>query len=115
MFEMFFLRPSMDVVLEFGYNSDIRGEFYNQIQQHSFVGQGYTYWQDKFIKQFSHKNDSYKFAKQNYLDILKATDYNYDFFAGKVLNFNFSPDTDGTYNVQIDVSSGNELQLWVPL
>ena len=115
MFEMFFLRPSMDVVLEFGYNSDIRGTYYNQIQQHLFVGQGYKEWETKFIKQFSHKNDSYKFAKQNYLDILKATDYNYDFFAGKVLNFNFSPDTDGTYNVQIEVSSGNELQMWVPL
>ena len=34
MFELFFLRPSMDVVLEFGYGSDIRGEFYDKIQQY---------------------------------------------------------------------------------
>ena len=115
MFEMFFLRPSMDVVLEFGYNSDIRGKYYNQIEQHLFVGQGYTHWQDKFLKQFSHKNNAYKEAKKNYLDVLESTDYNYDFFAGKVLNFNFSPDADGTYNVQIEVSAGNELQMWVPL
>jgi hypothetical protein len=115
MFEMFFLRPAMDVVLEFGYNSDIRGQYYNQIAQHLFVGQGYTYWQNKFLKQFSHKDNAYKEAKVNYLETLKLTNYDYDFFAGKVLNFNFSPDTDGTYNVQIEISSGNELQMWVPL
>ena len=115
MFEMFFLRPAMDVVLEFGYNSDIRGQYYNQIAQHLFVGQGYTHWQNKFLKQFSHKDNAYKEAKVNYLETLKLTNYDYDFFAGKVLNFNFSPDTDGTYNVQIEISSGNELQMWVPL
>jgi hypothetical protein len=115
MFEMFFLRPSMDVVLEFGYNSDIRGEYYNQIQQHLFVGQGYKYWETKFLNQFSHKDDAYRKAKQRYLEILEATDYNYDFFAGKILNFNFSPSTDGTYDIQMDISSGNELQMWVPL
>ena len=32
-----------------------------------------------------------------------------------VTNFNFSPDTDGTYNVSITISSGNELQMWMPL
>ena len=50
MFEMFFLRPAMDVVLEFGYGSDIRGEFYDKIQQYLFVGKGYTAWEKKFIK-----------------------------------------------------------------
>jgi len=115
MFEMFFLRPSMDVVLEFGYNSDIRGSAYNQVQQHLFVGQGYTYWQTKFLKQFSHRDNAYREAKANYLKILKDTDYNYDFFAGKVLNFMFNPTADGTYDIQLEISAGNELQMWVPL
>ena len=115
MFELFFLRPSMDVVLEFGYSSDIRGEFYDKIQQYLFVGKGYTAWEKKFIKIFSHKDDAYKEAKQQYLTILKDTDFDYDYMSGKVTGFNFSPDTDGTYNVMIEISAGNELQMWMPL
>mgnify|MGYP003704469193 CR=1 FL=1 len=53
MFELFFLRPAMDVVLEFGYSSDIRGKYYNSIEQHLFVGKGYKNWEEKFIKIFS--------------------------------------------------------------
>ena len=115
MFELFFLRPSMDVVLEFGYGSDIRGEFYDKIQQYLFVGKGYTAWEEKFIKIFSHKDDAYKEAKQQYLTILKNTDYDYDYMSGKITGINFSPDTDGTYNVMIEISAGNELQMWMPL
>mgnify|MGYP001004839542 CR=1 FL=1 len=105
----------MDVVLEFGYGSDIRGEFYDKIQQYLFVGKGYTAWEQKFIKIFSHKDDAYKEAKQQYLDALKETDFDYDYMSGKVTGFNFSPDTDGTYNVMIEISAGNELQMWMPL
>lgn len=115
MFELFFLRPSMDVVLEFGYNTDIRGKYYNNIEQYLFVGKGYKHWEEKFIKQFSHKENAYRDAKIKYLDILEKTNYEYDFFAGKLLNFNFTPDVDGTYNVSLEISAGNELQQWMPL
>ena len=115
MFELFFLRPSMDVVLEFGYNTDIRGEYYNKIDQSLFVGKGYKAWEDRFIKIFSHNNDAYIFSKQNYLAILKDTNYNYDYFAGKLTNFKFNPDNDGSFNIQLEISSGNELQMWAPL
>ena len=115
MFELFFLRPSMDVVLEFGYNTDIRGEYYNKIDQYLFVGKGYKAWEDRFIKIFSHNNDAYIFSKQNYLAILKDTNYNYDYFAGKLTNFKFNPDNDGSFNIQLEISSGNELQMWAPL
>jgi len=115
MFELFFLRPSMDVVLEFGYNTDIRGSFYNQIDQHLFVGKGYSKWEERFIKIFSHNNNAYKLSKQTYLEVLESTDYNYDYFAGKLLNFTFSPDTDGSFKIQLTISAGNELQMWAPL
>ena len=115
MFELFFLRPSMDVVLEFGYNTDIRGSFYNQIDQHLFVGKGYSKWEERFIKIFSHNDNAYKLSKQTYLEVLESTDYNYDYFAGKLLNFTFSPDTDGSFKIQLTISAGNELQMWAPL
>jgi hypothetical protein len=114
MFELFFLRPSMDVVLEFGYGSDIRKSS-NLIEKNLFIGKGYDEWERRFIKIFSHKDNAYKIAKQEYLKVLKETDYDYDYMAGKVTNFNFSPDVDGTYNVNITISSGNELQMWMPL
>ena len=114
MFELFFLRPAMDVVLEFGYGSDIRKSS-NSIEKNLFVGKGYAEWERRFIKIFSRADNAYKIAKQQYLDVLKETEYDYDYMAGKVTNFNFSPDTDGTYNVSITISSGNELQMWMPL
>jgi len=114
MFELFFLRPAMDVVLEFGYGSDIRKSS-NVIEKNLFVGKGYDLWERRFIKIFSRADNSYKVAKQEYLDTLKETNFDYDYMAGKVTNFNFSPDTDGTYNVNITISSGNELQMWMPL
>lgn len=115
MFELFFLRPSMDIVLEFGYSSDIRGKYYNSIERHLFVGKGYQDWETRFIKTFSHADNAYRYAKEQYLKILNDTNYDYDYMAGKVTNFNFSPDTDATYNVMIEISSGNELQMWMPL
>lgn len=114
MFELFFLRPAMDVVLEFGYGSDIRKNS-TSIDKNLFIGKGYEEWETKFIKIFSRADNAYKIAKQQYLDVLKETDYDYDYMAGKVTNFNFSPDTDGTYNITIEISSGNELQMWMPL
>jgi len=114
MFELFFLRPAMDVVLEFGYGSDIRKSS-NSIEKNLFVGKGYAEWERRFIEIFSRADNAYKIAKQKYLTVLNETDYDYDYMAGKVTNFNFSPDADGTYNVNITISSGNELQMWMPL
>ena len=123
MFELFFLRPSMDVVLEFGYSSPLRDidGFLSEkvknvsIEKNLFIGKGYDEWQKRFIKIFSHADNSYKTAKQEYIRILKETNFDYDFMAGKVTNFNFSPDTDGTYNITIEISTGNELQMWMPM
>jgi hypothetical protein len=114
MFELFFLRPAMDVVLEFGYGTDIRNNS-TLIDKNLFIGKGYEEWETRFIKIFSRADNAYKIAKQQYLDVLKETGYDYDYMAGKVTNFNFSPDTDGTYNITIEISSGNELQMWMPL
>jgi len=122
MFELFFLRPSMDIVLEFGHSMmrDIGGVFQGavnnvSIDKNLFIGKGYAEWENRFVKIFSHADNAYKVAKQEYLKILKETDFDYDYMAGKVTNFNFSPDVDGTYNVMIELSTGNELQMWMPL
>jgi len=114
MFELFFLRPSMNVVLEYGWNTDIRTDKY-LIDSYLFAKKNHTDYIAKYLEIYSHKEDAYRVARTVYLETLKNTKGAYDFFAGKVTNFNFSPDIDGTYNINMEISAGNELQLWMPI
>ena len=127
MFEMFFLRPSMNVVLEYGHNADINRKVNlgplsnnqdiplpNVINSKLFAKKKYEDYKKAFFEIFSHKDDSYQKAKTAYLKTLEDTNGDYDFMAGKVTNFTFSPEADGTYNINLTISAGNELQLWMP-
>jgi hypothetical protein len=116
MFELFFLRPSMNVVLEYGWSSDIR-KGVSTIDSKLFAKKTWEAWKNDYVNLFSVKqdNNSQFSKKEEYLKILKETDYEYDYMAGKVTSFTISPDENGTYNITLEVSSGNELQLWVPV
>jgi hypothetical protein len=114
MFELFFLRPSMNVVLEYGWNTDIRSDKY-LIDSYLFAQKNHKDYVDKYLEIYSHKEDAYRKAKVKYLETLKKTKGAYDFMAGKVTGFTYSPDTDGTYNINLEISAGNELQLWMPI
>jgi hypothetical protein len=114
MFELFFLRPSMSVVLEYGWNTDIRSDKY-LIDSYLFAKKNHTDYVKKYFEIYSHKEDAYRVARTAYLETLKNTKGAYDFFAGKVTGFTFSPDVDGTYNINLEISAGNELQLWMPI
>jgi len=115
MFELFFLRPSMRLVLEYGWNVGIREKLNLDITKNMFASKSHTEYMNKFVEIFSRKDDAYKNAKEKYINILKDTDGNYDFMAGVVSNFSFQPAADGTYEISLDISSGNELQLWMPV
>lgn len=114
MFELFFLRPSMNIVLEYGWNTDIRGDKYT-IDKYLFAQKNHKDYVTKYLEIFSHKEDAYRKAKEKYLLTLEETKGCYDFFAGKITNFNFTPDADGSYNINLEISAGNELQLWMPI
>jgi len=113
MFELFFLRPTMRVVLEYGWNSGIRNKV--NILTYMFANKSHTDYLKKFIEIFSHKDDSYRIAKGNYLTTLEKTEGEYDFMAGVVTNFSFAPAADGTYDISLEISAGNELQMWMPV
>lgn len=116
MFELFFLRPGMSVVLEWGWNTDILNPSRKHlINSKLFAKKNFKTYIEDFTKIFSHKDNAYKEAKEAYLTTLKDLDYDYDFMAGKVTGFSFSPEADGTYKINLDISAGNELQLWKPL
>ena len=114
MFELFFLRPSMNVVLEYGLNTDIRSEKY-LIDSYLFAQKNHKDYVKKYLEIYSRKEDAYRKAKVKYLLTLKETKGAYDFMAGKVTGFTYSPDADGTYNINLEISAGNELQLWMPI
>jgi hypothetical protein len=115
MFELFFLRPSMRLVLEYGWNVGIREKMNLNIATKMFANKSHTEYLEKYSKIFSRADNSYKVAKNEYLDILEKTNGNYDFMAGQVSNFSYSPQSDGTFDVSLEISAGNELQLWMPV
>jgi len=109
MFELFFLRPSMRVVLEYGWNTDLVSQ--NKIGSYLWAKKGWSKWKDDYVALFSPKSDVAK-EKSKYIQTIEDTDFDYDYMAGIVTNFTMSPSENGTYEVMIEVSSGNELQLW---
>lgn len=109
MFDLFFLRPSMNVILEYGWNTDIIGK--TKIDSYLFAKKKY----DEYKKAFAELFDDTKIPKSKYLEKLKDTNGNYDYMAGKVTDFTYSPVEDGTYDIDLEVSAGNELQLWMPI
>ena len=118
MFELFFLRPGMNVVLEYGHNSDIRadnlfGVFKNvTIDKHLFANKGHEEFMNSYFEIYSQKN---KTTKKDYIGILAETNGDYDFMAGRTTNFSYTIESDGSYNVKMEISAGNELQLWTPI
>lgn len=113
MFELFFLRPGMNVMLEFGNNSDVRNK--NIINSKLFVSKGFEGYLKAFGEIFGKQDNAYAKSKFKYLETIKNTNGCYDYWAGKVTNFTMAPDTDGTYNIMLEISAGNELQLWMPI
>lgn len=109
MFDLFFLRPSMNVILEYGWNTDIVSK--TNIDSILFAKKN----SEEYVKSFVELFDDAKVTKTTYLDNLVKTDGNYDYMAGKITDFNYTPVEDGTYDIDLEVSAGNELQLWMPM
>jgi hypothetical protein len=108
MFEMFFLRPGMQLVLEYGNNSDLTNNN-NNIQTKLFPKTNWETFVKEFVDVYSPLDDKWADNKDKYVSKLKSTKGNYDVWTGKVQGYSFSVDTDGTYNVSLEISAGNEL------
>jgi hypothetical protein len=123
MFELFFLRPGTNIMLEFGNNVDITNDRYGidnlkrKVQKELFINKHSNYEQASkaFADFYNMEDNKFLTYRDKYLQILQDTQGNYDYWPAKVTNFSYSIDADGTYNVQLDVSAGNELQLWMPI
>jgi hypothetical protein len=110
MFDLFFLRPSMYVMLEYGWNADIIKRN-DKIHTKLFAKLKY----DIYVKTVSAIFANVRDSVSTYLTTLSETDGNYDYMAGVVTKYSYSPGEDGTYDIDLEISAGNELQLWMPI
>lgn len=114
MFELFFLKPSMTIVMEYGLNNP---ETKVQVAAESFINKkNWETYTNECVKYFLPDARTYSNARKDYLDKIERTQGDYDFWIGKVTNFNVTYEgADNIYKVQLEVSSGNELHLWMPI
>lgn len=133
MFEMFFMKPGMNVLIEYGDSGLLKaGEFnpnagagetitrsgekidsattYKTVEEALVPKKSF----DQFISDFSlyFKSDSDAIVK--YLTNIQKSAGTYDLVAGKVLDYSFSINEDLTYTCTIEVSQGNQISLAIP-
>jgi hypothetical protein len=142
MFELFFMKPGMSVLLEFG---DSTLKYMDGFKKNAQPGQTvtndkktYKIYQDGQVKPMETypnienalvpkidygkfcETDFYKYFRSDrtgsidYIERVEKSLGSFDLVAGKVTNYNFSIEADGTYNVDIEISQGNQISLAIP-
>jgi len=107
MFELFFCKAQMDILLEWG-----DGSQYDILKQGNILYPKNNY--TKFVNEFRElcKPTTEQFSK--YLEKCKNSKGTYDRMAGKLTNYQYSIEGDGTYNIRLQISQGNEYNLALP-
>lgn len=138
MFELFFMKPGMNCMIEFGdatllkknlftENKEANGSAQQQKRTYAFRDGVEKEFKpkkspaeclypkagdfDAWCKEFSnlYRGDTAAFAK--YLIEIEESMGTYDRVAGKVLDYSFEYQEDGTYAVMIEISAGNQVSL----
>jgi hypothetical protein len=140
MFELFFMKPGMNVLIEWGdtalLNTNIKIQNINDpvtardtkrntyqngkqidfttyaTQLEALVPKNGTY--DSFCDNFSKYYRSDTTAAAEYMTRVECSLGSYDLVAGKVLDYSFSVEPDGTYMANFEVSQGNQISLALP-
>ena len=122
MFQVFFLVPGMNLLLEFGNNllqykkyspskdtehpdakRDVSEVLIQKNDYESFVTEFKNYY----------KVDTKNLKK--YLAKVEGARGTYDLIAGKATDFSFSVEEGGIYNVTLEISQGNQMSLAIPI
>ena len=143
MFELFYCRPGMNLLLEFGNNFEItqkqidqykdflkisktpntnaidtinnyNGKSFNDMKMDSILVQK-TNFKDYTEKDFAKYYAMTQDEDKEYLGKIIKSKGQYDAFAGKVTNFTYSINDDSTYEVGITISAGNTVSLAIPI
>jgi hypothetical protein len=111
----------MNVLVEFGDNTLETYRFkekkpanaYSNVTELStqlFTKTDYNNFVDIFSNYYRFTNTSFKRFQQHVEKSLGS----YDFVAGKITEFNFGIESDGTYTISLDISQGNQMSLAIP-
>jgi len=144
MFELFFMKPGMSVIVEWGdstilttkpkpagttngtpvTNKRSHNTFQNgtKVEVKPFkdpsealiINQDGNKTYDTFCKNFSKYFRSDTTAIAKYLERIENSLGSYDLVAGKVLDYSFSINEDGTYSCNFEVSQGNQINMAIP-
>lgn len=120
MFELFFCKPGMNVLLEYGdntldrkkYSQSTNGELKSFTKSSEALIDKTDY--DTFYKGFSEYYRVNTKSLKNYLSTVERAKGTYDLVAGKITDYNFAIDKDGTYTVSLEISQGNQMTLAIP-
>lgn len=127
MFELFFCKPGMNVLLEYGDSTLDRKKFSTNKSKNSEAEEAFTStsqvkdqlinktdyntFVDKFSEFYRFNSTSLK-SFQKHIEKSRGT---YDMVAGKITDYSFSIDSDGTYPVRLEISQGNQMSLAIPI
>jgi len=133
MFELFYLKPGMNLLLEFGNNqsvfADIRRDYIknrygensektqtegaqNVINLQKVLVDKSNY--DSFCSNFSELSIGDMKALQKYYKRVEDSRGTYEQVAGKVLDYTYSIEENGTYVVVLKITAGNEVSRAIP-
>jgi hypothetical protein len=105
MFELFFCKAGMHILIEYGDNS--MAFLLNQVMiPKSDYG--------KFVESFKSFTQPTINQFGEYLKACKTSNGSYARVAGKLINYSYSIEQDGTYSVQMEVAQSNEYNLALP-
>ena len=140
MFELFFMKPGMNILVEWGDTSLTKRNLFasteinspqNKKREYNALKNGVietikpfdkyvdalvpkTNDYDNFCESFSKYYRSDTTAIAEYLGRVQRSLGTYDLVAGKVLDYSFSINDDNTYSVSLEISQGNQVSLAIP-
>ena len=107
LFELFFCKAQMDILLEWGEGSE-----FEILKKQNIIEpkNNYTNFVGSFRSLCKPSTDQFK----GYLDKCKDSNGTYDRMAGKLTNYQYTIDSNGTYDITLEISQGNEYNLALP-
>jgi hypothetical protein len=140
MFELFFMKPGMNILVEWGDTSLMKKSLFaessvnspqNEKRKYNALKNGIltpikafdtpfealvpkTADYDNFCESFSKYYRSDTTAIAEYLGRVEQSLGTYDLVAGKVMDYSFEINDDGTYGVSLEISQGNQVSLAIP-
>ncbi len=120
MFELFFCKPGMNVLLEFGNNILSRKKYspskdagrpnpFDNVTSAIVDKRSYKTFKENFSKYYRVNDSTFR----DYMSNVESSRGTYDLVAGKVTDFSFEIDN-GTYTVMVEISQGNQMTLAIP-